>query len=135
MGLFTKNKKELELPELEPMTAAPRRVTSYEVQHRAHNVQREITNLLDEYRLLMNQGEQLSVQKYQELIRDLTKTAQEFEKVYELLKFDMEKEVNIQKYHEETLRKRKELINTLNEGEKGSESKKTPEEPDKPSKK
>lgn len=133
MGIFNKKKEDMELPKLEPMEEPKqRRVTAYEVQHKAHSTQKEIIRLLDDYRTLIGQGESLSIARYEELIAALTATAQEFEKIYQLMKFDMEKAMNIQKYHEDTLKKREELMNMLNEEENKKE---TPEEPPKSSKK
>jgi hypothetical protein len=137
MGLFTKDKKkEFELPELSADTPPPRMpVTRQEVQNRTKHTVHDLTRLMDDYRHLLNGGDKLTLHELRDMMHYFTNLAREFEKIYELMRFDLEKYEAIDKYDRQTFEKRKALIKQLEEEEKKAQDDKDLKEPPKPPKK
>ena len=136
MGLFTKDKKEVELPQLDPVTTPPPPlpISRREVQDRAMRVSRELTQLLDDYRRLINGGDNLKLNEMREVMGEFKMIGRDFEKVFEIMRFDLEKHEAIDKYNQQAFQKRKELIKAL-EDEDAPKPPENLEEPPKPPKK
>jgi hypothetical protein len=80
-----------------------------------------LTQMMDEtlkqYETMINNGHSLALSEYKGIIISFMKLAQNFEKIYELMNFDVSKLEELQKYHEKTQTKRQELMKQLESGE------------------
>lgn len=70
--------------------------------------------ILSKYNRLIDSNHQLSLFEYRELMKKFKDLAQGFEKIYEVMGFDMEKLEEIEKYNQKSYAKRIELLEQLN---------------------
>ena len=123
MGIFKNigKKKETTQPgKVEPIEPIEPNILYNHTAYTANYIQ---NTLLKQYESMLNAGQGLTLQQYEALLPNFVALAQSFEKIYELMRFDMEKLQEIRKYNELSYQKRMELIKQLEN---------TPNNPDEP---
>lgn len=115
MGLFkrtkiTKPQGEGENEQLPPVSM----IDPSTLYHNTIDLQEELTIMLRQYESLTRSGNTLKLEQYKMMIKSFQSLAQEFEKIYELMRFDIDKLEEINKYHDRAQAKREQLLQQLN---------------------